>query len=653
MLNRGKLSMIERFDRYGIALGQAAANDLSDLFERLDLSDLDLMTIRDLMRYAPAPDDAALIRILGMMLAAKAMGSLCLRLDVNHLAEFFPQWTDATGWTWLPEFKRSLKAGRYDDLIDRSGGDDFKPLIFDDTKNRRLLYFQKFRFHEQRLKQRLEDLLRYRGHRELSDAVIETVVAGLYADEAVIRTKIGGDPIVKDPFQVAAIHKVLMAPFLVVSGGPGTGKTSLLVNMLRALIRTGTDPSRIVLAAPTGRAAQRMTEALTVSLATVAQPDPRDRMLGNLSGATLHKVLVYQRRTGGFMFGRNRPLIADVVAVDEVSMVDVVMMDHLFQAIDPTRTQVILMGDKDQLPSVEAGSVLADLSPMNGSNPATHFVSLPNGYRSSGQLFELAQAINAGARIVLEPVDFRGAMNMQSGGWAFVTNRDGATLAHDLDHWTVRQYVARRDGCESSYVDLVQQYQRQASEDESMDRDRQKTLMARIFRFAYQCRVLTVLRHGPSGMQAANQRIAAELRRLLDPTADPDQRAFHGAWIMIARNDYTRGLFNGDVGVVLKDPRDGMYYAHFKRAEGTASYFVASLPEWELAFAMTVHKSQGSEFDDTLLLLPDDPSHRLLTREIVYTAATRASHRMIVYGTEGVFQAALQRKIQRQSGLLI
>ena len=210
---------------------------------------------------------------------------------------------------------------------------------------------------------------------------------------------------------------------LVVSGGPGTGKTSLLVNMLRAMVKTGTDPSRIVLAAPTGRAAQRMTESLVASLATIVDPDENDRGLGRLSGSTLHKLLVYSSRTGGFLYGSRRPIPADVIAVDEVSMVDVVMMDRLFQAIDPQRTRVILLGDKDQLPSVEAGSVLADMSPDAGSAFAQHFVVLKNVYRSAGKLLDLAQAINAGHPVPLRPMDFDQTLTLNAGGWALCGNR--------------------------------------------------------------------------------------------------------------------------------------------------------------------------------------------------------------------------------------
>ena len=185
-----------------------------------------------------------------------------------------------------------------------------------------------------------------------------------------------------------------------------------------------------------------------------------------------------------------------------------------------------------------------------------------------------------------------------------------------------------------------------------MDGENRTDLLNRLFTFAYQCRILTVLRRGRTGARWINARIAAGLRQILDPDGNPDDRLFNGALIMITRNDYTRDLFNGDVGLVMPQS-DGMYQVYFKRTGGIVSFPASGLSDWDLAFAMTVHKSQGSEFDDTLLVLPEDSNHRLLTREIVYTAATRASRRLIVYGTMTAFQTALKRKIQRQSGLTV
>ncbi|MCB2147100.1 MAG: exodeoxyribonuclease V subunit alpha [Deltaproteobacteria bacterium] len=651
MVNSQKETQRERLRRYGFDTGHTEMKGLPTLFEGLELADLDLMTIRDLAHYGSEPRDDCLIGMLGLMFSALGEGSLCINLDTEPLKNTVLRTADPAALEMFSGFNRRLDEGCYDKLIDRAAGGDFKPLVLDDTTGRRLLYFQKFHYHERRLKKRLKAFSELRQDRKLPDETIQAVIEDLYREGAVIRKGADGKPIVRDPFQVDAIRAALTVPLLIVSGGPGTGKTSLLVNILRALVRTGVDASRIMLAAPTGRAAQRMSEALMANMATIADPERCDLGLERLTGSTLHRLLVYRSRTGGFLYGERRPIPAEVVAVDEVSMVDVVMMDRLFQAIEPGRTRVILMGDKDQLPSVEAGSVLADMSPTAGSPFARHFVELRNVYRSAGQLLELAQAINGGLSVPLKPTGFDSALAIEAGRWAFVTAGEGDAMNRHLARWAMHQYVNHNNGNQDSYVDLVKQLNRPSVSPESMDVEKRTERLNRLFGIAYQCRILTVLRHGRTGAGWVNDCIAAGLRQILDPGCSPDHRLFNGALIMITCNDYTRDLFNGDVGIVMRES-DGMYRIYFKRAGRIAAFPASGLTDWDLAFAMTVHKSQGSEFDDILLLLPEDPKHRLLTREIIYTAATRAARCLIVYGTMTAFQTALKRKIHRQSGLM-
>ena len=619
---------------------------LTALFEKMGLSDLDQMTISDLLHYSQGAGDTGLTIILALMFTALSEGSLCLALNHRTLIEAIGKGTAEYFDDQIVDFIGRLERGDYDCLIDRSGQGAFKPLVLDHRSGSRLLYFQKFHYHEQRLKHRLKMLLQTRTAGGTPDQrTITRVIDDLYHERRIIRKGVGGVPIEKDDYQIDAIRAVLATPLLVISGGPGTGKTSLLVNILRALVRTGADPGRILMAAPTGRAAQRMTEALHANLASIAELEPDERRLMQLAGSTLHKLLIYRSRSGGFLYGEQRPLPADVIAVDEVSMVDVVMMDHLFQAVDPARTKVILIGDKDQLPSVEAGSVLADISAAAHFDMADHLVVLHNVYRSTGKLQELALSINAGKPVGLQPIEFEKALAQPSGNWSFVAMADEERMNRNVDHWLWHHFFEPPHNLPHSYVDVVNQAAAMPADSEA-----RTDLINQMFVFAHRCRILTVVRHGSTGMQWINNRIAAKLQKLLDPDANPQSRLFNGAMIMITRNDYSRELFNGDVGVVLRQP-DGIYRAWFRRVNGMASFPASGLADWELAFAMTVHKSQGSEFDDTLLILPEDSEHRLLTREIIYTAATRAAKRLIIYGKSASFQTALRRKIQRQSGL--
>ncbi|BBO73363.1 hypothetical protein DSCW_07800 [Desulfosarcina widdelii] len=647
MVSADKALLAERLGRYGIE----GSSPLWALFEKLDLSDLDLMLIRDLTACASDPRDHGLVGMLGLLLAALNEGSLCLVLD-RKLSAFFPHIDASALGTLIDDVVAKLNQGAYDSLVDRSKGESFKPLVMEGPAGRQRLYFQKFHYHEKRLKSALSAFLGLPPKPGLPEADVERMIDDLYGEKAVIRSRSGGAPIIRDARQVEAIRASVSAPLLVVSGGPGTGKTSLLVNMLRALVRTGAEPSRILLAAPTGRAAMRMSEALTESLNTVAGPDDGDRALGQLQGATLHKLLAYRKRAGDFFHNRHRPFEADVIAVDEVSMVDVILMDRFFQAIDPKRTRVILIGDKDQLPSVEAGSVLADLSAQTGGRLSDRFLTLDNCYRAGGKLLELGQRINSGQPVTLEPVSFDDALNLKKGGWAFVRAKDQDAVQRDLIRWIHNHYVARSGDLTDSYVEQVSRFNRLEGDALPGETPESVQRVESLFAIAHRCRIVSPLRQGLRGIHWLNRCIAAELRPYLDPDGDPESDIFNGALIMIARNDYQRELFNGDVGVVTLRP-DGMYQATFRRQDKLVTFPVSGLPDWDLAFAMTVHKSQGAEFEDIWLLLPDDPDHRLLTREIVYTAATRASRRLIVSGEETVFHRALQRKIHRQSGLTL
>jgi exodeoxyribonuclease V alpha subunit len=249
-------------------------------------------------------------------------------------------------------------------------------------------------------------------------------------------------------------------------------------------------------------------------------------------------------------------------------------------------------------------------------------------------------------------VAFDDALEMAEGSWAFTPAKEQEAVHRDLIRWTHYQYVARSGEHAESYVEQVRRFSRLEGDTLPGETPESVRRVEALFAASHRCRIVSPLRRGPRGIQWLNRCIATELRPLLDPDADPDKDIFNGALIMITRNDYRRELFNGDVGVVTLRP-DGAYQATFRRQDRLATFPVAGLPDWDLAFAMTVHKSQGAEFEDIWLLLPDDPNHRLLTRQIVYTAATRASRRLIVYGEKAVFQRALQRKIHRQSGLTL
>jgi exodeoxyribonuclease V alpha subunit len=310
------------------------------------------------------------------------------------------------------------------------------------------------------------------------------------------------------------------------------------------------------------------------------------------------------------------------------------------------------LGDKSQLPSIEAGSVLAEMIPDDAGSAKfkDRFIILKNVYRSGDVLRDAADRINRGQFSPDRAIPFAEALSQEPDRWAFVQAEQIDKWRERLFQWTSHQYLSPIPGDAKSFTELIAEAG-ELTDDQLVDSEHGRDLLHRLFRGVRQARILAILRSGMYGCEGINAIIADRLVTVLDRTTDFQTDLFAGALIIITRNDYSKDLFNGDIGVVIKDAAN-TYKAYFNRSEGYVSFPVSQLPPWELAFAMTVHKSQGSEFEDVLLVLPDDEKHRLLTREIVYTGVTRAKKRIILYGKQTAIHTALNRKIERLSGLM-
>ncbi|CDG48266.1 Exodeoxyribonuclease V alpha chain [Serratia symbiotica SCt-VLC] len=433
----------------------------------------------------------------------------------------------------------------------------------------------------------------------------------------------------------------------VISGGPGTGKTATVAKLLAALVQLDERARlRIQLAAPTGKAAARLTESLGSASRKLALT-PTQQALFPTEAATLHRLLGVQPNSQRMRYHRGNPLHLDVLVVDEASMVDLPMMARLIAAL-PERARVIFLGDRDQLASVEAGAVLGDicrfaeqgysearaaeLSRLTGcllrgqqaraeAAVRDSLCLLRKSYRFDAKsgIGQLAQAVNVG--------DVARARAVIDGGFSDVA---GYSLA------TTEEYQALLAVCVAGYRDYLKQV--------SAGADAATVLVA------FGCfQVLCALRVGPFGVAGLNQRIESGLQHagLIHRSLG---RWYLGRPVMIGRNDSALGLYNGDIGIALRDGR-GELRVHFLLPDGSVKSVQPSrLPAHETAYAMTVHKSQGSEFDHTLLVLP---THflPLLTRELVYTAITRARTRLSLYAADGVLMKAICTPTQRRSGL--
>ncbi|MET0346364.1 MAG: exodeoxyribonuclease V subunit alpha [Casimicrobiaceae bacterium] len=455
--------------------------------------------------------------------------------------------------------------------------------------------------------------------------------------------------------QKLAAALALLRNLTIVSGGPGTGKTTTVVKLLACLLADNA-ACRVALAAPTGKAAARLTEAITAFRSGVAPP-LRDRLPAAVS--TVHRLLGVYGDGRGFRHDASHPLPFDAVVVDEASMLDLALATRLVEAV-PKDARLLLVGDKHQLSAVEAGAVFAELSAgvaftpacaaalavLTGASPAaiaamTHnagdalsdsVIWLTENFRFSHDsgIGRVATAVNAG--------DAAGATaTLRDDVAANVRWIDdaGVTPAGDTLATIASGYAGFVDAMSALPLDPAQCF-------------------AAFGRF----RVLCAERRGPRGAEGINAAMARRVREAVNPvesrksaTAPDDDAWFVGRPVMVRANDYLQNLFNGDVGLTLPD-ETGALRIWFPMADGGLRPIApARLPAHETAFATTVHKAQGSEFDDVLLLLPSQPS-RVVTRELLYTAITRARRRVTIAAGVATLEAAIATPTARDSGLV-
>lgn len=427
----------------------------------------------------------------------------------------------------------------------------------------------------------------------------------------------------------------------VIAGGPGTGKTTTVARALAVLFeeasRSDRRPPLVALAAPTGKAAVRMEEAVRAEAQRLdATEDVRIAMAG-LRGTTLHRLLgVRPGRPGRFRHHRGHRLPHDVVVVDEASMVSLSLMARVAEAVrDDAR--LVLVGDPEQLVSVEAGAVLADIVTPGRTALSDSICLLHTNHRFAGGLAALAEAVRAGradTAVELLRSGEAGAVWVEAEPSEMVD--DGVILpaAHQVVgpilEWASLMREAAESGDEEAAVTALGQH-----------------------------RVLCAHRRGTAGVAVWNPAIERLLRhrdRDRVPVPVPVGPADGSSWypgrpVLVTANDYSLKLFNGDTGVVLADPTAPGLRVVFDDGGGRSRTFSPSrLDAIDTVYAMTIHKSQGSEFDQVTLLMPP-ASSRLLTRELLYTAVTRAKRHVLIVGTEEALRGAIERPIARASGL--
>lgn len=443
--------------------------------------------------------------------------------------------------------------------------------------------------------------------------------------------------------QVAAVRTVVARRFAVVTGGPGTGKTTIVCAFLRALMGRGLAPGEIALVAPTGRAAQRMGEALRAQCANAANLDGRIRAkIESLGGSTVHSLL------GGcppdWKHTAENKLPLKLVVVDEASMVDIQLMRALIDAL-PSDCRLVLLGDKDQLPSVDVGAVLGDLVDRR---QGTSVVRLTVSNRFRGALADCAAAINAGdfAAFVTSAPDL-GAAEDWTAHLAEESTENacfrlewngGVNLCRLLTDWAERFGLLADGELAHLAADPA------LAEDDALVRGVNTSKARAIFAALDRSRILTVVREGAFGSHGVNDCL---LRRRFGGRIPQNPLGEAGIPIIVTRNTAARDLWNGDVGVTVRGALGTVVL--FPRGDRVVVCPVGLLPPHEIAYAITVHKSQGSEFGNVLVILPADVENPLLTRPLLYTGVTRAKKRAVVTGTGAAIEKALRTTVQRDT----
>ncbi|MBW2456677.1 MAG: exodeoxyribonuclease V subunit alpha [Deltaproteobacteria bacterium] len=437
----------------------------------------------------------------------------------------------------------------------------------------------------------------------------------------------------------------------VISGGPGTGKTYTVVKILALLIEqafaAGQGAPRMTLVAPTGKAAARLSESIKQSRDKLPFSEPV-RAAIPAEASTIHRALgVMRGRTHRFYRNAQNPLLTDLLLVDEASMVDVALMARLIQAL-PAKARLILLGDKDQLASVEAGAVLGDICEVGlGRGFSVPFAEACE--KQIGERPPCGQEAPADTGIGDCVVELQRSYRYKPGsGIEALANaiNDGkgkraVEILHSGQYKDVAIEALGKDGTLPGHLEAIAV----TGYEEYLSQDEPAAMLAKLGKL----RILCAHRRGRQGVEHANRAIEAALAR--QDLIDPQGAMYRGRPLIVTQNDYSVRLFNGDVGIIVEHAESGALRAYFVAPDGTERFLSpARVPDPQSVYATTVHKSQGSEFDHVCLVLPKKAS-AVVTRELLYTAVTRAKRQVTVYGAPQVLIAGVDKRTERASGL--
>ena len=615
------------------------ATDPTLLFEKGYLSQIDLQ-FAEFMTRIDGQENRSLALAAALLSHATGFGHICLDLKTAHHPISGAEIGESPAIV-CPELSHWVARLKASSVVGDPG--EFRPLILDHSQR---LYLHRYWCYEQDLVSAIQTRIENLGldSNRQNSADISATFDSLFPDKSINGTV---------DWQKVAVFVALMKPFCVLTGGPGTGKTHTIAKILAILIAQseGSD-YRVELAAPTGKAAAKLSESLKAAVKSLACSQTiRDRI--PVSAKTIHRLMIPMPGTPYFYYNKDNPLPVDAVIVDEASMIDLALMSKLVTAL-PQRTRLILVGDKDQLASVEAGAVLGDIcdhrrqhifsaafcdlaqtiigTTFNTCRTQTVsgiqdcMVNLVKSYRFDelGGIGALSRAVNSGDKEKVFELLYN--PEMSSVEWQPVSSNQD--LYQSLSKHIMKGY--------RGYLSA-------------------KDPVSALKRFG-KFMILSAVNKGPRGVHALN-RLAEDVLQS-EELVNLSHNAYPAGWyegrpILVTVNDYNLGVFNGEVGLAARDSRTGKssLTVHFPSVDGKSRQVPAArLSGIETAFAMTIHKSQGSEFDQLHVILPEKEIP-VLTRELIYTAITRAKSHVTIWGSDKVLGKALSRRIERRSGL--
>ena len=550
--------------------------------------------------------DALIVLTAALLSEAVSKGHVCLNLvRVGELGMGLDEILPDSVALWVTKLRESHLVGKAGDLT---------PLVLTDSG---LLYLYRY----------------WQAEHQVAVLIRERLKSVALQDETLLKQYIANWTSSQPEldWQKVAVLMALTRQFCVISGGPGTGKTTIVIRLLEAF--SNQDKTlRVALAAPTGKAAARMQQAI----AMVRQDSSKEDVLAK----TVHRLLGITPNNEQGKYNAENPLAVDVLIVDEASMIDILLMSKILKAL-PKTARLILLGDSKQLASVDSGAVLADLcrayagfsecfaegvlrltgqalpSVKATSLMADTVVILKHSYRfdKQSEIGQLAQSIQAG----------------DSDKFINVLMRAGDTIwwQKKMDKATIVKRVMKL------YFTFF----------EAIKTQQDPLTCMQLFE---KTQVLCALNNGAESVNSVNSLIE---RALAKQSWRTHQGFYHGRPIMVMKNDYSQGLFNGDTGLVMNNDQ-GVLAACFLDNRMLRWVPLNRLPAHETAYAMTVHKSQGSEFEEVCIILPEQAT-ALLTRELLYTAITRAKVKISLIATESILIQALTSQQDREMGLMM